>query len=296
MNIAITGASGLIGRRLARALTASGHGVVALGRSGAPGPGGIPGVKWDPQAGEPPEEALHEIDAVIHLAGESVARRWSPEVKRRILDSRVIGTRNLVCALGRLPRKPALVCASAAGYYGSRGDELLSESAAMGSGFLAEVTAAWEREAQAAEAFGIRVVRLRIGVVLDSSGGALGRMLLPFRLGLGGRLGGGRQWMPWVHAADLVELFRFAAEKPVAGAFNACSPHPVTNGEFTKLLAAALGRPAVFTVPGLALKLAFGDMAEVLLSSQRAIPEAAEREGFRFQFPELGPALEGLLP
>jgi uncharacterized protein (TIGR01777 family) len=278
MNISISGASGFIGRHLMKSLAQAGHSLRALSRH------------------TPPAESLREADAIIHLAGEPVAQRWTAAAKQRILDSRVVGTRNLVEALAALPRRPeALICASAIGYYGSRGDEVLTESSAPGSGFLPEVCVAWEREAQAAEAFGIRVVRVRTGVVLDANGGALVRMLPPFRMGLGGRLGSGRQWMSWIHLEDLAALFQFAVESQVRGPLNAVAPNPVTNSDFTRELAHALRRPAVFPVPEFALKMLFGEMADVLLASQRVAPAAAEAAGFRFRFPQLAPALESLL-
>jgi uncharacterized protein (TIGR01777 family) len=278
MNISISGASGFIGRHLMKSLAQAGHSVCALSRHA------------------PAAESLREADAIIHLAGEPVAQRWTAAAKQRILDSRVVGTRNLVEALGRLTRRPeTLICASAIGYYGSRGDEVLTESSAPGSGFLPEVCVAWEREAQAAEAFGIRVVRVRTGVVLDANGGALVRMLPPFRMGLGGRLGSGRQWMSWIHLEDLAALFQFAVESQVRGPLNAVAPNPVTNSDFTRELAHALRRPAVFPVPEFALKMLFGEMADVLLASQRVAPAAAEAAGFRFRFPQLAPALESLL-
>ena len=278
MNISISGASGFIGRHLMKSLAQAGHSLRALSRH------------------TPPAESLREADAIIHLAGEPVAQRWTAAAKQRILDSRVVGTRNLVEALAALPRRPeALICASAIGYYGSRGDEILTESSAPGSGFLPEVCVAWEREALAAEAFGIRVVRVRTGVVLDANGGALVRMLPPFRMGLGGRLGSGRQWMSWIHLEDLAALFQFAVESQVRGPLNAVAPNPVTNSDFTRELARTLRRPAVFPVPEFALRLLFGEMADVLLASQRVAPGAAEAAGFRFRFPQLAPALADLL-
>ena len=278
MTISISGASGFIGRHLMKSLAQAGHSLRALSRHA------------------PPAESLREADAIIHLAGEPVAQRWTAAARQRIRESRVAGTRNLVDALGRLPRRPeALICASAIGYYGSRGDEVLTESSAPGSGFLPEVCVAWEREALAAEAFGIRVVRVRTGVVLDANGGALVRMLPPFRMGLGGRLGSGRQWMSWIHLEDLAALFQFAVESQVRGPLNAVAPNPVTNSDFTRELAHALRRPAVFPVPEFALKMLFGEMADVLLASQRVAPAAAEAAGFRFRFPQLAPALESLL-
>jgi uncharacterized protein (TIGR01777 family) len=296
MRIAISGASGTIGRRLLRQLAADGATLYALGRRAAPNlPAGARSFAWDPPREEPPATAL-DVDAVIHLAGENVAQRWTAEARRRILESRVEGTRNLVRAMARLARKPAvLICASATGYYGSRGDETLDESSAPGSGFLADVCRAWESEALAAEALGMRVVRMRTGVVLDPGGGALPRMLPPFRMGAGGRLGSGRQWMPWIHRDDLTALFRFALDGSLAGAVNAVAPDPATNASFTRALARALGRPALIPVPAFALRALFGEMAGMLLDSQRVVPRQAEAAGFRFRFPQLESALSELL-
>ena len=274
MNIAITGASGFIGRHLMQSLAQAGHSPHALTRHAPP----------------------VESDVVIHLAGEPVAQRWTPAARQRIRESRVAGTRNLVDALGRLPRRPeALICASAIGYYGSRGDEILTESSAPGGGFLPEVCVAWEREAQAAESFGIRVVRVRTGLVLAAGGGALQRMLPPFRMGVGGRLGSGRQWMSWIHLEDLTAMFQFAVESQVRGPLNGVAPQPATNSEFTRELARMLRRPAVFPVPEFALRLLFGEMADVLLASQRVVPAAAQAADFRFRYPQLPPALANLL-
>ena len=278
MNITISGASGFIGRHLLKSLAEAGHSLRALSRHA------------------PPAESLREADVVIHLAGEPLAQRWTAEAKQRIRESRVTGTRHLVEALATFPRRPqALICASAIGYYGSRGDEVLTESSAPGSGFLPELCVAWEREAQAAEAFGLRVVRMRTGLVLHAHGGALVRMLPPFRMGVGGRLGSGRQWMSWIHLEDLAALFQLAVENPVRGPLNGVAPNPVTNSDFTRELARALRRPAVFPVPEFALRLRFGEMADVLLASQRVAPRAAQAAGFRFRFPQLAPALADLL-
>jgi uncharacterized protein (TIGR01777 family) len=297
VKIAITGASGLIGRRLLKILAREGHTLHVLSRhAGANMPPGVRLFVWDPGKGEPPEEALREAGAVVHLAGENVAQRWTADARRRILESREAGTRSLVRALAKLPRRPAvLVCASAVGYYGSRGDETLTEASAPGTGFLTDVCVAWEREAQAAEALGMRVARMRTGVALDPRGGALKKMLPPFRMGAGGKLGGGRQWMSWIHLDDLAALYRFALENPIAGPVNAVAPQPVANADFTRELARALHRPALFPVPKLALRLLFGEMSEMLLASQRVVPQAAEAAGFRFRFPQLGPALADLL-
>lgn len=297
MNITISGASGFIGRRLLKVLSASGHSLHVLSRHGGTNlPGGVRLSVWDPLKGPPPPESLDSADAIVHLAGEPVAHRWTAETKRRIRDSRVTGTRHLVEALAALSRKPtALICASAVGYYGTRGDEVLHESSAAGGDFLAEVCVAWERESRAAQALGLRVASIRIGMVLDARGGALQRMLPAFRLGVGGRLGSGRQWVSWIHLSDLVELFRFVIENPLQGAINGVAPEPVRNVEFTRHLARALKRPAVFPVPEFGLKLLFGELAQVLLASQRAVPRAAEAAGFPFRFPQLGPALADLL-
>jgi uncharacterized protein len=297
MNITISGATGFIGRRLLKVLASAGHRLHVLSRhAGANMPPGVRLSAWDPMAGEPPRESLESADAVVHLAGEPVAQRWTPEVKRRIRDSRIQGTRHLVEALASLPRRPeVLVSASAVGYYGSRGDERLDESSPPGTGFLPEVCSAWEREAQAAAALGMRVAIIRIGVVLDPKGGALARMLLPFRLGLGGRLGSGQQWMSWIHLADMAEMFRFVLENPVSGVWNGVAPAAVTNSEFTRELARAVHRPAILPVPAAALKVLLGEMSVVLLESQHIAPRAAQAAGFRFRFPGLGLALEELL-
>ena len=281
VNITVTGATGFIGNRVVQALLAAGHNIHALGRK---------------QSTDLPSESLADADAVIHLAGEPVAQRWTPEVKQRIRSSRVDGTRNLVNALARQSRRPrVLVCASAIGYYGSRGDEVLTETSSPGGDFLARVVVDWEQAAQQAEALGVRVVPLRFGVVLGK-GGALAKMLPPFRLGLGGPLASGQQWMSWIHVDDVIGLIRFSLENSaIRGPMNATAPQPVPNVEFTQQLATALHRPAIFPVPGFALKLLFGEMAQVILGSQRVIPQAAQSAGYRFEYPELRPALARLL-
>jgi uncharacterized protein len=291
MIVVMTGAGGLIGRPLSRALATEGHTLRILSRAGADG-----STAWNPASGEPPEHVFEGAAAVIHLAGEPVAQRWTREAKARIRDSRVLGTRNLVRVLRRLAQPPAaLICASAIGYYGERGDEVLNESAIPGTGYLAEVCLEWEQEAREAEAAGIRVVRLRTGVALSEAGGALARMLPAYRTGLGGPLGGGRQWMSWIHLADLVELFCFAMNQPISGAVNAVAPGALTNHDFSRELGHILHRPALFPVPRLALKTVFGEMAEVLTSSQRVVPSVALEAGFRFRFPALAGALGDLL-
>ena len=296
MKITISGASGFIGRRLLKTLAACGHSLQVLSRhAGMNMPAGVKVFPWDPAKAEPPAESLRDADAVVHLAGEPVAQRWNAEVKARVRDSRVQGTANLVAALAKLERKPAvLVCSSAIGYYGSRGDEVLTENSSRGGDFLSDVCAAWESEARKAESLGVRVVSVRTGHVLDPRGGLLKRILPPFRLGAGGRLGNGQQWMSWIHLDDMAALLQFAVEKPVTGPVNATAPNPVTNAEFTRELAAKLHRPAIFPVPKFALGLMFGEMADVIMGSQRVLPQAAESAGFTFRYAELGPALENL--
>jgi uncharacterized protein (TIGR01777 family) len=249
---------------------------------------------WEPEKGLPPAEAFEGVDAVFNLAGEPVAEgRWTDAKKQRIHDSRAVGTRHLVQALGRLERKPkVLVSASAVGFYGNRHDDVLDETASKGSDFLADVCADWERAALVAREAGIRVVCVRIGIVLSPSGGALARMLPPFKLGAGGRLGNGRQWMPWIHVDDVVGLLLHAARtESIQGALNAVAPNPVTNADFTKTLGRVLRRPTVFPVPETALKIAFGEMSEILLGSQRVIPQVALNSGYAFEHSRLEPAL-----
>jgi len=297
MTITVTGASGFIGRRLLKNLGAEGHELRVLSRhAGVNLPAGVKAFAWDPMQGPPPAASLQGCDAVVHLAGESVSQRWNDAVKRRIRDSRVMGTRNLVTGLAKLERRPqALISASAVGYYGSRGDDVLTESAGPGNTWLSEVCVEWEREAETAAAFGMRVANMRIGLVLDPRGGALREMLPAFKMGVGGRMGSGKQWVPWIHLADLTALFQFALENPMHGPVNGVAPFPVVNAEFTRELAATLHRPAIFPAPMFALKLLMGEMTGVLLHSQRVVPAAAELAGFRFQFPQLGPALANLL-
>ncbi len=252
---------------------------------------------WNPITEEPPPAAFDGVDAVFHLAGDPIAEgRWTAAKKQRIRESRVLGTRHLVDALGKLQRRPSvLVSASAVGCYGSRGDEMLDELSPPAQGFLADLCVAWEQEARRAAEFGIRVVCIRTGVVLGD-GGALAKMLPPFRLGLGGPLGNGKQWMPWIHVDDLAALYLHAAENTAcSGPMNGVSPNPVTNKEFTKRLASVLHRPAFLPAPYFALRLAFGQFAEVLFDSQRVLPKAAEACGFRFQHPDLTEALQSIL-
>ena len=299
MKILVTGATGLIGRSLCRSLTDENHTVVALSRrpEGASDLSAVAVHKWDPFAGPPPSEALEGVESVVHLAGESIAaRRWSPEQKERIRGSRVISTRNLVEGLRRAASKPAsLISGSAVGFYGDRGDETLDENSPAGSGFLAEVCLQWESEAERATGFNMRVVRVRTGVVLSTEGGALKKMLPPFKFGVGGPLGSGRQWFPWIHISDIVGILRLALfSTSVSGPINATAPEPITNAGFTRELARALHRPAFLAAPEFVLRLAMGEMADLLLVSERVIPKAAEASGYNFQFRTLASALQDL--
>jgi hypothetical protein len=253
---------------------------------------------WDPLTGPPPPQAFEGVDAVFHLAGDPVASgRWTAAKKRSIRESRELGTRHLVQALRQLPSRPkVLVSASATGWYGDRGDEILAESQPPANDFLADVCVAWEREAQAATELGVRVACIRTGIVLGREGGALKKLLMPFRLGLGGPLGNGRQWMPWIHVDDLAAIYLHAAENSdVSGPLNGAAPNPVTNKQFTKALAAAVHRPAFLPAPYFALRLALGEFAKVLFDSQRAVPKATLASGFQFQYPELGVALAAIV-
>lgn len=296
MHALITGGTGFIGRNLVKRLAKP----VVLGRD----PerirrelGDVEANRWDARSPLDPD-LFTGIDTVFHLAGEPIASgRWDTEKKERIRKSRVEGTRLLVDALGRTAAPPAtLICASAIGFYGSRGDEILSESSPAGHDFLAGVCGEWEEEAKRAERFGVRVVSLRIGVVLGPDGGALEKMLPPFRLGLGGRLGSGRQYMSWIHRDDLVGLLLHAADnETLHGPVNAVAPQPVTNREFTATLARVLHRPALLPVPAFILKMALGEFADVLLGSQRVIPEKAQKAGFHFAHQRLDETLAGLV-
>jgi uncharacterized protein (TIGR01777 family) len=300
MQAVITGATGLVGKQLVRRL----ENPVVLTRDPAKaerafGDRSVRAHRWDAEAEAAPAEAFDGAEVVFHLAGEPVAEgRWTAAKKARIRDSRVVGTRHLVETLVKLPQPPrVLVSCSAVGFYGSRGEEVLTESASPGSDFLAEVCIGWEREAQQATERGIRVANPRVGIVLAKEGGALPRMLTPFRLGVGSPLGNGRQYMPWIHIADMVGLLLFCAEhESLAGPVNATAPNPVTNREFTKTLARAVHRPAILPpVPGFVLRAMLGEFGEVLLGSQRAVPRAALDAGYRFEYSELGPALENLV-
>jgi uncharacterized protein (TIGR01777 family) len=303
MNVTLTGATGLIGTKLVRALRERGDTVTVLSRSPdeARTALGVDAVAWDPLAGPAPAGALAGRDAVVHLAGEPVAQRWSAKVKQAIRDSRETGTRNLVEGLravsaGNAGGDRVLVSSSAVGYYGKHGDEPVPESTPPGHDFLSGVCVMWEQEAQRAAELGLRVVEIRTGVVLDTSGGALKTMLPPFKLGAGGPVAGGDQYLPWIHIDDLVGLYLKALDDPSwSGAYNGSAPTPVTNKDFSKALGRALHRPAVAPVPGFALRLLYGEMAEIVTEGQRAVPERALAGGFTFRHPDLDEALADTL-
>ena len=287
MRVLLTGGTGFVGGALVLALRSAGHTVTIVSRT----PEDVRGeaVGWE-EIGA----AIASSDAVVNLAGEPIAaRRWSTAQKRRIRDSREATTARLVDAIGAAATRPAvLVSASAVGYYGPHGDEALDESAPAGTGFLAQVCEAWEEQARRAEALGVRVVRVRIGIVLGPNGGALAQMLPAFRAFVGGRLGSGRQWMSWIHRDDVTGLVVAAlGNSAYAGAVNATAPTPVTNADFTRALSEAVARPAVMRVPGFALRLRFGEMASMLLTGQRVRPAVAERLGYHWRYPNLATAL-----
>ncbi|MEI7954451.1 MAG: TIGR01777 family oxidoreductase [Verrucomicrobiota bacterium] len=290
--MAIVGVSGFVGHGLPGLLASNGVSVTGVSRSR---PSAIPGIDhWQ----TPATVNLAGYHAVINLAGESVAQRWTPAARRRMLESRVSLTNSLVAAIGRLSadeRPKVLVNASAVGYYGNGGEADLIESSRPGNGYLAELCGAWEAAAAQAETHGVRVIRLRLGIVLGRGGLAYERLRRVFRMGLGGRLGSGLQWMAWIHLADLhTAIVHAVFSESLRGAVNATAPQPERNATFTRLLAAALHRPALLPVPGFALKLALGGFGGALLDSQRALPQALISDGFRFKYPELGVALQNL--
>lgn len=297
MNILITGSTGLIGSALIEALKMQNHRVTRLVRS--PLPGSEPTVQWNPAAGKLEAKDLEGCDAVVHLAGESIAAgRWTQARKAKIRDSRVQGTTLLSTTLAKLAKPPkVLVCASAIGYYGNRGDEVLREESGAGSGFLADTCREWESAAEPAREKGIRLVHVRTGIVLSPHGGALAKMLLPFKLGAGGIMGNGRQYWSWISLDDVIGAFHHALmNENVSGAVNAVAPRAVTNAEFTKTLGKVLSRPTIFPLPAFAARLALGEMAdELLLSSARIEPVRLVATGYKFRHSELEGALRDLL-
>jgi uncharacterized protein len=304
VRVAVTGATGVIGRRAIAAMLERGDQVVALTRdteSARKALGGDVELQaWaDPKHAPAPAGALERADAVLHLLGEPIAQRWSDDAKREIRDSRVLSTRSLVSTIAALPddqRPRALVSQSATGYYGPRGDERVDESDAAGDDFLARVTVEWEQEAGQATAAGVRVTNTRTGVVLSPQGGALEKMLPPFKLGVGGPVAGGRQYVPWIHLDDVVgAMLRCLGDDDATGPVNLTAPNPVTNTELSRTLGRVLHRPAVLPVPGLALKGLYGEMATIVLTGQRAVPARLSQLGYEFRHPDLEAALRDVL-
>jgi uncharacterized protein len=301
MRVAVTGAGGLIGTALVARLTERGDEVTVLSRD--PDRTGAKlrarALRWDPPSEPAPAQALAGCDALVHLAGEPVSQRWSERAKRAILDSRVLGTRNLLEGLRELDgsdRPAVLVSSSAIGYYGAHGAEPIDEEAPAGSDFLAQVCVAWEAEARAVERLGMRAVQARTGVVLDRAGGALAKMLPPFRLGVGGPVAGGAQYVAWIHLEDVIGLVLAALDdERWSGPVNATAPEPVTNRELARALGRALRRPALLPVPGLALRALYGEMAQIITTGVRAVPAKSLVLGYEFEYPRLQEALRAAL-
>jgi uncharacterized protein (TIGR01777 family) len=292
--VLMSGSSGLIGTALVRPLESSGYEVTRLVRGE---PSASKQIAWDPNRPLDPD-LVSGFDAVIHLSGESIMGRWTAAKKQKIVESRVLATRNFSEALAKTPQRPrVMISGSAIGFYGNRGDELLREESFSGTGFLPEVCREWEGATQAASAAGIRVAHIRTGIVLSREGGALPKMLLPFRLGIGGKIGGGRQWMSWIGMDDMVGAVQhILKDDSLQGPINMVAPDPVTNGKFTKALASVLSRPAVFTVPAFAVRVAFGEMGEeTLLGSQRVEPAQLVASEYIFHQPDLRRALDSIL-
>jgi uncharacterized protein len=301
VKVLITGASGTIGAALCDALLARGDTVVGLTRDPRRARATNPSVTWhawQPTLERPPAEAFEQVDGVVNLLGEKIDQRWTDDAKRQIMESRRTGTRNLVAAVAGLKRKPSvLVSQSGVGFYGDRGDALVDESAPPGEGFDAEVVREWEAAAREVEASGVRLVILRSGQVLDADEGLLAELLTPFKLGLGGPLAGGRQYLSWIHVDDEVGLLLWALDNEAAsGVVNATAPKPVTNREFSRALGRALGRPAVVPVPGVVLDLKFGkEFGAVLRGGQRVLPRRAQDLGYEFRYSEIDEALRSLV-
>lgn len=298
MRLVIAGGTGFIGSALCARLSEHGHSLTLLTRSPSPAVGrpSVKSLTWNPGSPGAWEAALNGSDGVINLAGEPIAKRWTKRQKEKIASSRIESTRALVEAVGKAEEKPKfLINASAIGYYGPHGDETLSEEAGAGSDFLSRVCVAWEREAAKAEGYGLRVIRLRTGIVLGKGGGALAKMTLPFKLFLGGPLGDGKQRMSWIHLEDEIGLILFLLEHPDAtGAINATAPNPATMSEFCKSLGDVLNRPSWAPVPAFALRLLLGEMADMLLTGQRVLPVQAQKLGYTFKYPTLLEALQAL--
>lgn len=297
MKYLVTGATGFLGTHLCDALVASGNQVVVLSRRPERA-GHVPAMEvfqWDPGA-PPPSDAFRGVDAVVHLAGESVSGRWTAAKRAEIERSRTLGTKHLVEAIGSLYRRPkVLISASAIGYYGDRGEEALHEGSRPGGDFLAGVCRAWEEAAALVEEHGVRSVRLRIGLVLGRHGGAMATLIPLFRAGLGGPIGRGRQWWSWIHVDDVAGMIQFLAENEIAGPVNATAPQPVRQREFASKLGRAVGRLAIFPGPAFAIRLVLGGFASELLASRKVLPNVATEAGYTFRFPELGAAFDDLV-
>ncbi|HKZ12837.1 MAG TPA: TIGR01777 family oxidoreductase [Solirubrobacterales bacterium] len=301
MRALVTGASGRIGEALCDELLARGDEVVGLTRDPEKARAAQSQVTWhawEPTLERPPDAAFEGVDGVVNLVGEKINQRWTEEAKRKIMDSRKVATHNLAGAIEGLARKPkAMVSQSAVGYYGSRGDETLDESSAPGKGFDAEICVEWEQAAHEVEAAGVRLVIVRTGQVMETGGGLLGELLLPFKLGLGGPLAGGHQWLPWIHLADEVGILIWALDtESVSGVVNGTAPNPVTNKEWSKALGRALHRPAVLPIPGFATEIKFGrEFGKVAQGGQRVLPKRTEEMGYAFRYPEIDGALRDLV-
>jgi uncharacterized protein (TIGR01777 family) len=300
MKVLVTGATGLIGRALVPILVGRGDTVSVLSRSGEKARacfgGGVSVLEGDPAVKNAWLDLVKDMDGVVHLAGETVLGSWSEPRRKKIRESRIESTKLIAAAVAAAPKKPVLVSASALGYYGPRGDEVLDESTPMGTGFLAELCADWEKACEPARAAGARVVNPRIGIVLDPEEGALGQMLTPFKLFLGGHTGSGNQWMSWIHRRDMARLLVLALDDArLSGPFNAVAPEPVTSRAFAKALGAALSRPSFLPVPAFALKLRFGESASVILTGARLTPKKVQDLGFVFEHPKLEEALRDLV-
>ena len=298
MKLVITGGTGFIGSALCARLLELGHFLILFTRAPAPATASAnkKWLTWNPRSSGSWEQAIEGVDGVINLAGEPIARRWTEKQKEKIASSRIGTTRALVTVIGKAKEKPKfLINGSAVGYYGPRGNETLTEEAGPGSDFLSRVCSAWENEAKRAEDYGARVITLRTGIVLGKGGGALAKMLLPFKLFVGGPLGSGEQWMSWIQLEDVIGLILFLLEHPDArGAINVTAPNPVTMNEFCKSLGDVLNRPSWAPVPAFALRLLLGEMADMLLTGQRVLPAQAQKLGYTFKYPTLREALEAL--
>jgi hypothetical protein len=301
MRVLVTGASGRIGKALCDELRKRGEEVVGLTRNPDKSSADQPQVTWhawEPTLERPTEAAFEGVDGVVNLVGEKIDQRWSDDAKRKIMDSRKVATHNLVGTIEGLATKPkVLVSQSAVGYYGDRGDEVLDESSAPGEGFDSSVCVEWERAAHEVEAAGVRLAIVRTGQVMETGGGILGELLLPFKLGVGGPLAGGKQWLPWIHLSDELGILAWALDTDaVSGAVNGTAPNPVTNKDWSKALGRALGRPAVLPIPGFAVEVKFGrEFGKIAQGGQRVLPKRTEELGYGFKFPEIDGALRNLV-